>query len=284
MSAFSTGQEYVLYLDTVRKYKPDVVCVLYNCLDTEENVQPLGDPNPTPRPYFDLTADRKLVLNWTPLQSWLNGERARYYNSLDWLRRNSRIFGLYSAGEPTLQADKTFQALTKPVRKPFEKAWSAVFSKAPAPAQTPAPSLVSLDPLAAEPVPPSSIKPITVTATDPVARGLQAMANSNDSKTQVTEAILHRFNAAVEQDGAKLIVVSMPAPNNSLFYFKEIRRIEEQSHRDKFAYVSLHKVFPSLAPMEPSEYLYAKNHLSIKGNQLAADTICGALVNKGLIK
>jgi len=283
MSAFSTGQEYLLYLNTVRKYRPDVVCVFYNCLDTEENVLPFGDPNPTPRPYFLLANDGRLQLDWSALKNWSTCERARINQKLDWFRRHSRIVGVLTALEMDLQGDRAFKFTSK-LFSFLGPTVSRAIKTLPPPAMPNEPTLITLDPLATAPIPASTIQPIKVTAADPSARMFQAMVNSNDIKTQVTEAIFHRLNKACQQDGASLMVTCMPAPNNSFFYFREIKRIQQQSGREGFGYVNLHEAFPSIGPMQPTPYLYDKAHLSLKGHRLASDTIYAGLIRQQLIR
>lgn len=276
ISSFGTGQEYLQYLTTVRNYKPDIVCVVYNVLDSDENVLPYGDPNPTPRPYFLLTKDNKLLIDRSALESWWIGEKSNVFHSADWLRRNSRIWGVFAMMEIQLNADKHFVRLKK-----FCQPVTNWFAHVTAPANRQpckAPDLVQVDPLAAQPVPESNIKSIKVTATDSNARMLQAMTVANDNNLRVTEAIFHRLNEACKRDNAKLAIVTMPAPNNSFFYFRELERLEMLAKRGSMPFINLHPHFPSVGPMEPSPYLYAKAHLSLIGNRVAANKIYEGLL------
>lgn len=284
MSGYSTGQEYLLYLQKVRQYKPDAVVVFYNVLDSDENERPFGNPNPTPRPYFSLTPENKLVVDWNVLRDWLKTERVRVYESCDWLRRNSRIWGVLAGLESQLQGDKTVRKTSEFVTRMVGRSVSNAINKLPAPPAPAMPPLAAIDPLASEANPVNVPPTRPITALDPESRGFQLLVQAHDRRLPITEAILHRFAKACEQDGTKFAVTILPAPNNAFFYFREIERIEQLAKKDNFGFINFHQTFPAVGPMQPTPYQYHKTHFSKKGHQLAAETLQDQLIGQKVIK
>lgn len=91
-ASYSTGQQLVKLRDTVLKYQPDLTVYLYNRHDAYDSVRDPSKKFNDPRPYFFL--DEKGVLRQD--NSILEAEKDRLAPNavLDFLRRNSRIYGV----------------------------------------------------------------------------------------------------------------------------------------------------------------------------------------------
>jgi len=99
MSGYSTAQEYLQLKKAVLKYQPDLVLLCYNSRDIFENWSPADQVITNVRPYaLHLPGGRLVVGNDTVL-AWLKSPRARLLRQVDWLRQNSRIWGIISGLE-----------------------------------------------------------------------------------------------------------------------------------------------------------------------------------------
>jgi hypothetical protein len=95
-SGYSTGQQLLQYERDVRQYHPDVVILLYNRGDSIENVfAPGPQALSQPRPYFYLDTNNQLKLDNNVLEACSNKLEPQPF--WDYLKRNSRIYGVLSA-------------------------------------------------------------------------------------------------------------------------------------------------------------------------------------------
>jgi hypothetical protein len=65
------------------------------------------------------------------MDKWFNGLDSRFYSSLDWLRRNSRVLAVLNKLDLDLQADPTYQAINKVVKKPLASLWGKYLNTLP---------------------------------------------------------------------------------------------------------------------------------------------------------
>ncbi len=98
-SGYSTVQEYLQLKVQVLKYKPDLVLLLYDSRDMFENWSPVDEVITNVRPYALHLPGAELVVDSYPVRRWLRSPRARLLTASDWLRTNSRIWGLISQAE-----------------------------------------------------------------------------------------------------------------------------------------------------------------------------------------
>jgi len=120
MSGTGTGQQYLGYLQNIAALQPDMLIVAYHLGDTDDNIG--GGTNP-PRPTFLLGSNNKLQVDFKDMDKWFSGLDARFYASLDWLRRNSRVLAVLNKLDLDLQADPTYLAINKVVKKPISSLW-----------------------------------------------------------------------------------------------------------------------------------------------------------------
>lgn len=99
-SSYSNGQEMIQLSKDVAQYQPDVVILMYNRGDYIENIRDPSTLKAEPRPYFYVNPrnifceDDTIMLN--------NQELFKADPLMDFLRRNSRIYGILSHTNLTL--------------------------------------------------------------------------------------------------------------------------------------------------------------------------------------
>lgn len=131
-SSYSTGQEMVQFERTVASYSPDITVVLYSTGDAVESIRKPWDLKAEPRPYFYLDGQGRLRQDNAVLEAQRN--QLSGGPLLDFLRRNSRIYGVLSHANLTLSINEPlYRKIRGWVMLPFT-------SKAvqPASARTPA--------------------------------------------------------------------------------------------------------------------------------------------------
>ncbi|HEY9793528.1 MAG TPA: hypothetical protein V6D22_24220 [Candidatus Obscuribacterales bacterium] len=116
-SGYSTGQEVLQFEQQVAQYRPDLTIVLYN-RDAVENVRKPTDFSCEPRPYFYLDHNNILHQDNAILQAY---ESALQPNAVqDFLRRNSRIYGILSHTDMNLSIHEAlYRKLRGIALKPF---------------------------------------------------------------------------------------------------------------------------------------------------------------------
>jgi len=99
VSGYSTVQEYLQLKKQVLKYKPDLILLCYNSRDCFENWSPPDEVLTNVRPAALHLPGRKLVVDTSPVTQWMKTPRAKFLKQVEFLRQNSRLWGLYSAAE-----------------------------------------------------------------------------------------------------------------------------------------------------------------------------------------
>ncbi len=125
VSGYSTAQEYLQLQKTVLAYQPDLIVVLYSRGDSDENtVDPAKRLTAEPRPFFylDDLDGNKLTLDQSVLIA--NKEKLTSNGLLEFLRANSRIYGVWDQTNFQLNLTdkfyyKTRRALTNFIAKLF---------------------------------------------------------------------------------------------------------------------------------------------------------------------
>lgn len=118
-SSYSTGQEVLQFEREVAQYKPDLTLLLYNRGDAIENVRKPADLKGEPRPYFYLDGQGALQQDNAVLDA---NEKALEPNpTMDNLRRNSRLYGVFSHANLTLSLNEPlYRKLRGWVQTPFK--------------------------------------------------------------------------------------------------------------------------------------------------------------------
>ncbi|MBI4534484.1 MAG: hypothetical protein HY711_11115 [Candidatus Melainabacteria bacterium] len=96
-SGYSTAQEYLQLKKQVLKYQPNLVVLCYNSRDIFENWSPADEVITNVRPVALHLPGGKLVVHSYYVKRWLKSPRAKFLHATQWLKQNSRIWGLLSA-------------------------------------------------------------------------------------------------------------------------------------------------------------------------------------------
>lgn len=118
-SGYSTAQMYLQLKKQVLKYKPDLVLMVYNSRDMFENWSPPDEVITNVRPYALHLPGGQLEINNYYVRKWMRSPRARLLNSCEWLRQNSRIWGLISQLELELSIkNPAYKTVVNIITKP----------------------------------------------------------------------------------------------------------------------------------------------------------------------
>lgn len=128
VSGYSTVQEYLLMKRQVFKYQPDLVLLGYDGRDMFENWASPDASLSNLRPYALKLPGRPLAIDDSSVKGWMKSPRGKFLLAIEWLRANSRIWGLFSSFETEASAHNQFYKgvinfFTEPVKtfKQFSK-------------------------------------------------------------------------------------------------------------------------------------------------------------------
>jgi hypothetical protein len=108
-----------------------------------------------------------------------------------------------------------------------------------------------------------------------------AILASTRQRFAVTARLIEELNEACTANHCKLVVLALPAPNNSMLYFRELQGMKRLAALDNFVFVNGNDVFPSLTPIEKSD-LYYHIHLTPEGHALLGKQLFEALKSNHL--
>lgn len=97
VSGYATVQEYLLLKKKVLAFQPDLVILCYDTRDMFENWSPPDQVLTNVRPLAIKLDGQKLAVSSNSVTTWMNTPRARFLRQIEWIRQNSRIWGLISA-------------------------------------------------------------------------------------------------------------------------------------------------------------------------------------------
>ena len=288
MSGTGTGQQLLGFRQNIAPLQPDMLIVGYHLGDNDDNVG--GGTNP-PRPTFKIDPDRNLSVDFKDIDTWIAGEQSRFYSSFDWFRRNSRILAVLSKMDIDLHQDKTYQMLSNVWTKPSAELWKAFLKMLPAGDWHVAQSReVAADllpgvknALPATPMPaavPVALQPLAAPANPQLEHGQQNIELYRGSlyvhlnRMAVTLEILKRLNEDCKTRNCKLVVVGLPAYDNTMMYYRELNEIKQQANQCGFSYLDAWKAFPARGPLDESPY-----HFSTHFNCAGHIRMCEFLMN-----
>lgn len=110
-SSYSNGQEALQLEEQVAAYHPDLVVLMYNRGDYLENIRDPSTLKAEPRPYFHMDDSGNLVQDNTIMD--VNRNNFRPDPVVDFLRRNSRVYGVLSHTGLTLSLNEPLYAKLK---------------------------------------------------------------------------------------------------------------------------------------------------------------------------
>ena len=100
---------------------------------------------------------------------------------------------------------------------------------------------------------------------------------------EVTAAVIGELKHACDDADCKFMVAALPAPNNSMMFFRELLSLRPVAKQLDFAFVDINDAFPSLAPMQESP-LYYRIHYTPEGHSVVANRLQAALKQNGFTR
>lgn len=94
VSGYSTVQEYLLMKRNAFKYQPDMVLLGYDGRDMFENWASPDASLSNLRPYALKLPGHSLTIDDSGVKAWMKSPRGKFLTAIEWLRANSRIWGL----------------------------------------------------------------------------------------------------------------------------------------------------------------------------------------------
>lgn len=289
MSSYGLVQYYVQFLSRVRQYSPDVTVVVYHIFDSTENLPKFGTLT-MPAPTISLNNRDELAIDYNFLDGWLETEGARFMIASEWLRRNCHLFQAMSADDFMLRtSSKWYQNIFGKLFAPFsgfyESAMRNVSLNQLGDYQAVRKSIYDETRSLDKQVSHENIWTSTVIGRKVGSNATQG-ADAGDSYKMLHDAasaevnlagrIFRMLNRACNKAGSKLVIVTLPAPDNMVFYFREIESLKKLGKKEGITVIDANAAFPSLAPMQASP-LYYRSHFSPAGHRKLASIITEGL-------
>jgi hypothetical protein len=279
MSGTGTGQQLLGFRKNIAPLQPDMLIVGYHLGDNDDNVG--GGTNP-PRPTFKIDPDRNLSVEFKDIDTWLAGEQSRFYSSFDWFRRNSRILAVLSKMDLDLHQDKTYQMLSNLWSKPGALLWNTFLRTLPAGdwhlaqsrdvAADLLPGVKNALPATPMPAPvPVALQPLPAPANQQLEHGQQNIELYRGSlyvhlnRMAVTLEILKHLNQDCRNRNCKLVVVGLPAYDNTMMYYRELNEIRQLASQTGFTYLDAWQSYPARGPLDESPYHFS-THFNCAGH------------------
>ena len=288
MSSYGLVQYFIQYLTRVRPYAPDVTVVVYHIFDSSENLPKFGTAT-LPAPSVSMNNAGDMAIDYNFLDGWLHTSGARYLIASEGLRRSCHLFQALSADDFMLRnSSKWYVNILGKLFAPFERVYEnamdnvslTAFGDYAATRKSVQEEVRALD----KQVSHESMWPWTLKvekAANPASGAdlnsdYKALHNAASGDALIAGRIFRMLNLACRKADSKLVVVTLPAPDNMVFYFREIQCLKQLAKQEGFTVIDAHSQFPVLAPMEPSP-LYYRSHFSPAGHRKLANVITDGL-------
>lgn len=310
VSGYSTVQEYLLMKRNVFKYQPDMVLLGYDGRDMFENWASPDASLSNLRPYALKLPGHSLTIDDSGVKAWMKSPRGKFLTAIEWLRANSRIWGLFSSFETEASANNPFYKsiinfFTEPVKtsRQFSKdavhpefwinavseIWKSVKpsfdikffdNEKAADTSAAAANKVSQGPKDAKPGKAAS----DINSSDSTATFLGVIKDT-------MAALLVEMNKECREHNCKLMVVAMPsravlspihgmdAPTFGVDCEGELAFVQSICRRENIPYVDALAPAKSFSNDEIGK-LFHTAHLAVPGQKFVADTILPAVAKE----
>lgn len=298
-SSYGPLVECLQYLKLVRRFKPDITVLVYNYGDVNESGNAGLNNNMLPRPVAYLepaslasksfkiacAANGKpeeggnLRVDYQYLDNFLATDSCRFNRATEWLRRHSRIYQVFQSVDMAMRSDnklytKLADALVKPICNKVGRLCYPPRQAALELSQERKKLLTNLYAFDRQ-VSHQRLQPPLGALTSsvvPATLAIRALESASRENMELTARLISILNKACSTSGGKLVVVGLPAPDNSMFYFRELAALKKLASREGFQFIDSRADFPKLQAMETNPYYYTA-HFSPAGHRLMAKII-----------
>ena len=299
VSGYSTVQEYLQLKQQVLKYKPDLVLLCYNSRDCFENWSPPDEVLTNVRPVALQLPGRPLVIDSSPVAQWMKSPRANFLKRVEFLRQNSRIWGLFAAAELDWSLHnngykKFLLLITKPGKairatlSELSQGWQETYNGlVKGASKTPAtPALAARIESSASKSAPANKANVSTANNATSKSDSKETGKSNYLRliTNTLASLLSEMNKTSNDSGARFAVVIMPVrsalsvrPGMETRFdgndFNGEAKMLQILCRDKgFALFNIHEKARPLSDQEKDSLFYLV-HLTPKGQDFVADQL-----------
>jgi len=288
MSSYGLVQYFVSFLSQVRPYSPDVTVVVYHIFDSTENLPKFGTTS-LPAPTLSLNNKDELTIDYNFLDCWLHTDGAKYMIASEWLRRNCHLFQALSADDFMLRSgSKWYMNIVSKLFAPFSGGFQNAMDNVPLAKfgdyerrrRAICEETRTLDrQVSHDNIWTWTVKPRLGDKNASGADGKEDFKLLHDAASadvNLAGRVVRMLNLACRKSGSKLVLVTLPAPDNMVFYFKEIKALKKLAEKEGITVIDANAQFPSLAPMQSSP-LYYRSHFSPAGHRKMANIIIEGL-------
>ena len=239
VSGYSTSQELLLLQKEVLQYKPDLIVVLYSRGDSDESsIEPAKYEMAEPRPYFYLDQNNKLQLDRTVLLA--NKEKLTRNELLEFLRANSRIYGVYD--QTNFQLNLTDKVYVK-LRRLATQISNKVKAMSKGSSNTDAKTAVDETP---PQVPPQE-------------------------KFKITQALLSQIQSTAKAHDANFLLLTFPDMGNiDPVFSKQIPELLQQGKAEGFGVIELSQPFRDY---KGKDDVFYQVHFASGGHKVTAEVL-----------
>lgn len=300
-SSYGPLVECLQYLKLVRRFKPDVTVLVYNYGDVNESGDVGLSNNMLPRPVAYLVPEShssnslkvasafkgepdeggNLRVDYQYLDNFLASDSCRFNRASEWLRRHSRIYQVFQSVDMAMRSDNKLytrlaDALVKPICNRIGRLYhpqgrAAVELLQIQEREELLANLYALDRQVGHQRLQPPLGALTASVV-PATLAIRALEGASRENMELTARLISILNKACSSSGGKLVVVGLPAPDNSMFYFRELAALKKLAFREGFQFIDSRADFPKLQAMENNPYYYTA-HFSPAGHRLMAKII-----------
>ena len=218
-SGYSTVQEYLQLKSSVIKYHPDLVVVCYNNRAIFENWSVPDQVITNIRPLALHLPGGKLIVDNSSVLGWMRTPRARFLQSIGWIREHSHIWGVWSTWELDMSMhNKAYQALLNMFTYPKKAFGELLQALKPQLPSTPSFNIRFFEKESAKTTTPAPTAPLAATPSA-TSNGSTTNANKAPDGRQIYKGLIYRTMSSLlnemqnvcQANGAKLVVISVPA-------------------------------------------------------------------------
>lgn len=311
VSGYSTVQEYLLMKRNVFKYQPDMVLLGYDGRDMFENWASPDASLSNLRPYALKLPGHPLTIDDSGVKAWMKSPRGKFLTGIEWLRANSRIWGLFSSFETEASANNPFYKsiinfFTEPVKtsRQFSKDavhpefWMNAVSEVWKSVK-PSFAIKFFDNEKTSATNPAAGNKVGSAAKAPeLKKTASDQGNSSDNTAtflgvikDTMAALLVEINKECREHNCKLMVVAMPsravlspihgmdAPTFGVDCEGELAFVQSICRHENIPYVDALAPAKSFSNDEIGK-LFHTAHLAVPGQKFVADTILPAVAKE----